>query len=76
MLFIKTFYFTDSLSQTLLMVDTTNSSDYTFFNREKMSYFKCSNHWNEKFKMMTFNSNFFSTILFIDIHAYSINYCN
>ncbi|XP_027843468.2 uncharacterized protein LOC114124420 [Aphis gossypii] len=46
----------NSLSQTLQMVDTTNSSDYTFFNREKMSYFKCSNHWNEKFKMMTINS--------------------
>uniref|UniRef100_A0A2S2NN22 Condensin complex subunit 2 n=1 Tax=Schizaphis graminum TaxID=13262 RepID=A0A2S2NN22_SCHGA len=42
----------NSLSQTLLMVDTTNSSDYTFFNRKKMCYFKCTNHWNEKFKMM------------------------
>ncbi|XP_060834343.1 uncharacterized protein LOC132917566 isoform X2 [Rhopalosiphum padi] len=46
----------NSLSQTLLMVDTTNSSDYTFFNRKKMCYFKCSNHWNEKFKMMITDS--------------------
>ncbi|XP_026805004.1 uncharacterized protein LOC113548360 isoform X2 [Rhopalosiphum maidis] len=46
----------NSLSQTLLLVDTTNSSDYTFFNRKKMCYFKCSNHWNEKFKMMITDS--------------------
>ncbi|XP_025207798.1 uncharacterized protein LOC112603457 [Melanaphis sacchari] len=46
----------NSLSQTLLMVDSTNSSDYTFFNREKLCYFKCSNHWNDKFRMMTIDS--------------------
>lgn len=43
----------DSLSQTLSMVDITDSSDYTFFDRKQMRNLKCSNHWKEKFKMMT-----------------------
>ncbi|KAL4089054.1 hypothetical protein QTP88_024132 [Uroleucon formosanum] len=46
----------DCLSQTLSMLDLTNSSDYTFFDRQKIRNFKCPNHWKEKFEMMKTDS--------------------
>lgn len=59
-------FYTDCLSQTLSMLDLTNSSDYTFFDRQKIRNFKCPNHWKEKFEMMKTDSNvFLECILFI-----------
>ncbi|XP_060873433.1 uncharacterized protein LOC132947207 [Metopolophium dirhodum] len=46
----------NSLSQALSLLDLTNSSDYTFFDRQKIRNFKCPNHWKEKFKMMKTDS--------------------
>ncbi|XP_022166487.1 uncharacterized protein LOC111031018 [Myzus persicae] len=46
----------DSLSQTLSMLDTNDSSDYTFFDRKQLRKFKCSNHWKVKVKMMKTDS--------------------
>ncbi|XP_029347949.1 uncharacterized protein LOC100570658 [Acyrthosiphon pisum] len=45
-----------TLSQTLSLLDITNSSDYTFFDRKKIRNFKCPNHWKEKFEMMKTDS--------------------
>lgn len=53
------------------MVDTTNSSDYTFFDRKKIRNLKCPDHWKVKFKMMKTDSNFFCKF----INHYSLILC-